>query len=189
MAMAMKKKLLTLVVPFMHRGTGETRSLLLGRKLRGFGEGLLNGFGGKLENGEGVCDAAVRELQEECGVRVSIDRMRTSRCGRIHFLFHANDDDAGDAGNGLQKSEPALWEVHVFFLRFNDMDVAQIGPSDEMEPEWFEETKIPYTYAPSLDSLAYACIHKDNSEHARTHKREREMEGGEGKRRQFSLWR
>ena len=44
------------------------RQLLLGRKKRGFGEGKWNGFGGKLEPGETVEEAAVRELQEESGV-------------------------------------------------------------------------------------------------------------------------
>lgn len=37
--------------------------LLLGRKLRGFGEGYLNGFGGKVEPGETIEAAAAREVR------------------------------------------------------------------------------------------------------------------------------
>jgi 8-oxo-dGTP pyrophosphatase MutT (NUDIX family) len=45
-------------------------SVLLGRKKRGFGEGKVNGFGGKVEAGETVIEAAVREMQEESGLTV-----------------------------------------------------------------------------------------------------------------------
>ena len=39
--------------------------MLLGMKKRGFGTGKWNGFGGKVEVGETVADAAQRELEEE----------------------------------------------------------------------------------------------------------------------------
>ena len=57
-------KLLTLVVVRDRGG----RRVLLGKKLRGFGAGYFNGFGGKVEAGETVVEAAHRELQEEAGV-------------------------------------------------------------------------------------------------------------------------
>ncbi len=40
-------------------------------KKRGFGEGRWNGFGGKVNEGEGVEEAAKRELEEEVGVIVN----------------------------------------------------------------------------------------------------------------------
>jgi len=43
-------------------------SLLLGLKMRGFGVGKWNGFGGKVERGESIRQAAVRECKEEAGV-------------------------------------------------------------------------------------------------------------------------
>ena len=38
--------------------------VLLGEKKRGWMTGILNGFGGKLEPGEGILEAAKRELRE-----------------------------------------------------------------------------------------------------------------------------
>ena len=42
--------------------------VLLGEKKRGFGEGFWNGFGGKVDAGESVDEAALRELREEAGI-------------------------------------------------------------------------------------------------------------------------
>ncbi len=43
--------------------------LLLIRKKRGLGMGKINGPGGRLEQGESYLDAAIRETQEEVGIR------------------------------------------------------------------------------------------------------------------------
>ena len=59
--MSIPKKLLTLV--FLREG----EKVLLGMKKRGFGEGKWNGFGGKVEAGETIIEAAAREVKEECG--------------------------------------------------------------------------------------------------------------------------
>ncbi len=42
----------------VHQGS----RLLLGKKKRGFGEGYYNGFGGKVEAGESIDEAASREV-------------------------------------------------------------------------------------------------------------------------------
>eukprot|EP00850_Spirogloea_muscicola_P021343 SM000245S08182 [mRNA] locus=s245:67320:74880:+ [translate_table: standard] len=55
-AAAARPKLLTLAL--VHEGG----RVLLGRKKRGFGEGYYNGFGGKVEPGETVEGAAIREV-------------------------------------------------------------------------------------------------------------------------------
>uniref|UniRef100_A0A8C7H202 Oxidized purine nucleoside triphosphate hydrolase n=1 Tax=Oncorhynchus kisutch TaxID=8019 RepID=A0A8C7H202_ONCKI len=54
-------KLLTLVQP---------GRVLLGMKKRWFGAGKWNGFGGKVQPGETIEEAARRELQEESGLTV-----------------------------------------------------------------------------------------------------------------------
>lgn len=45
--------------------------VLFGVKKRGFGKGKLVGVGGKVDKGETVEEAAVRETQEEIGVKVT----------------------------------------------------------------------------------------------------------------------
>ena len=59
-----QRKVLTLVL------LREDNRVLLGMKKRGFGAGKWNGFGGKLEAGETVVEAAAREVREECGYDV-----------------------------------------------------------------------------------------------------------------------
>ena len=67
-----KRKVLTLVL------LREDNRVLLGMKKRGFGAGKWNGFGGKLEPGETVVEAAAREVQEECGLTVNTTDLGTA---------------------------------------------------------------------------------------------------------------
>ena len=69
---SLTRKVLTLVL------LREESRVLLGLKKRGFGAGKWNGFGGKLEPGETVVEAAAREVKEECGLTV-----KTSDLGKI----------------------------------------------------------------------------------------------------------
>jgi 8-oxo-dGTP pyrophosphatase MutT (NUDIX family) len=64
METTIKPKILTLCL------TKEDGMILLGMKKRGFGEGRWNGFGGKVEEGETIVEAAIREMKEESGLTV-----------------------------------------------------------------------------------------------------------------------
>ncbi|KAJ2629167.1 hypothetical protein H4R22_003483, partial [Coemansia sp. RSA 1290] len=55
-------RLYTVIFPFERSSDGVGR-VLLGLKKRGLGEGLWNGFGGKLETGETLYACAQRELE------------------------------------------------------------------------------------------------------------------------------
>ncbi|KAG4070235.1 hypothetical protein HA402_003925 [Bradysia odoriphaga] len=68
-----QNKLFTLVFVF----DDDKQRLLLGLKKRGFGLGKYNGFGGKVEENESIDDAALRELNEECGLSVSDSNARS----------------------------------------------------------------------------------------------------------------
>lgn len=110
------KKLLTLCI--VH----QEPKILLGMKKTGFGQGRWNGFGGKVEEGESVEEAARRELQEEVGITVK----DIQRLGVIDFSW---------------RDKPLDLEVHIFkALNF----FGEPTESNEMKPQWFETDKIPF---------------------------------------------
>lgn len=99
--------------------------ILLGMKKRGFGSGKFNGFGGKVEQGERIVDAASRELFEESGVKVLSSALIKS--AELSFRFPHKPE----------------WDqvVHVFTATsWEGLPVE----SDEMLPEWFALDKIPF---------------------------------------------
>ena len=112
------KKILTLCVVY------DEKRILLGMKKRGFGMGRWNGFGGKVEEGESIEAAAVRELKEEAGITAHDIKKR----GVLHFSF------ADNATEHL--------EVHVFTT---NSFAGKPQESDEMNPRWFFHADIPYT--------------------------------------------
>lgn len=111
------KKILTLcmVATDMH--------VLLGMKKRGFGAGRWNGFGGKVEEGESIERAAVREVEEE----VSLTPTAMSKIGILEFSF---------------ESEPIVLEVHIFKVTGF---VGEPKESDEMKPQWFAWSDVPFS--------------------------------------------
>uniref|UniRef100_UPI00358F022F oxidized purine nucleoside triphosphate hydrolase isoform X1 n=2 Tax=Myxine glutinosa TaxID=7769 RepID=UPI00358F022F len=96
--------------------------ILLGMKKRGFGVGRWNGFGGKVEQGESIEDAAKRELWEESGLKSEA----LEKVGRIEYEF------TGDT---------TTLEVHVFRTEHFDGEPTE---SDEMRPRWFDLENIPF---------------------------------------------
>jgi 8-oxo-dGTP pyrophosphatase MutT (NUDIX family) len=97
-------------------------NILLGMKKKGFGQDRWNGFGGKVEPGESIEAAAVREMREESGVEVSNLQER----GIITFEFEDGQDPV---------------EMHIFEPgRFS----GEPAESDEMRPAWFLCDDIPF---------------------------------------------
>jgi 8-oxo-dGTP diphosphatase len=100
------------------------RQVLLGRKVRGFGKGLIMAPGGHVEPGESVEAAAVREAQEDVGITVS-----ESDVDRIAVLTYRFP------------SRPELDAVvHAFSARQWSGEVAS---SDELDPVWFSVSELP----------------------------------------------
>ena len=99
--------------------------ILLAMKKRGFGEGKWNGVGGKVEKGESLVDAAVRELQEEIAVHTEPHHLE--EVADIEFLFDGQPD----------------WNqhMHVFVARTWKGEPQE---SDEMAPQWYVHADIPY---------------------------------------------
>ncbi|MDO8566348.1 MAG: 8-oxo-dGTP diphosphatase [Candidatus Moranbacteria bacterium] len=98
-------------------------NILLGMKKRGFGVGKWNGFGGKVESGETIEEAAKRETLEECGIVIR----NMEQVAINEFQFE-------------NKMEEIL-EVHVFRA---DTFSGEPIETEEMRPEWFAFADIPY---------------------------------------------
>ncbi|CAL8122314.1 unnamed protein product [Orchesella dallaii] len=124
-----KRKVMTLA--FLSRDD----EVLLGLKKRGLGEGLWNGFGGKVDPGEDIVDAAVREVKEECGLSVLPEDME--KFAIIHFEF---------------VDDPVILEVHVFrCTKFS----GAVEESEEMSPKWFPRNNVPHSQMWRDDEVWY----------------------------------
>jgi mutator protein MutT len=110
-------KLLTLCVIY------RDGQILLGMKKRGFGMGLWNGFGGKVQEGETIEQAAVRELQEEAQITPQNLQAR----GILTFRY----------GN-----DSKVLEVHLFSASKFEGEPVE---TEEMRPQWFKLDTINYT--------------------------------------------
>ncbi|KAI9062227.1 hypothetical protein FKP32DRAFT_865614 [Trametes sanguinea] len=96
--------------------------ILLGYKKRGFGQGLWNGFGGKVDPGETAAQAAVRELQEEAGITAPLQL-----CGKLFFVIEGVD---------------AAFDLSVYSAYEYSGTITE---TEEMRPEWFsiQDTLLP----------------------------------------------
>lgn len=97
--------------------------ICLGLKKRGFGAGNWNGYGGKLEEDEGLSAAAVREIEEEA--QVYVGEQHLEKVALVEFIF--------EDGKHLQ--------VHIYFARVWTGDPTE---TEEMMPKWFTFDEIPY---------------------------------------------
>ncbi len=76
------------VLCLLQRGPAPRREVLLGCKLRGFGQGKFVLPGGKLEPGESAAEAAARELAEETGLAAAPEALQD--IATIRFTFPAS---------------------------------------------------------------------------------------------------
>jgi mutator protein MutT len=99
--------------------------ILLAMKKRGFGSDRWNGVGGKVEAGETMEQAMVRETQEEIGVTpLTWDKVA------IHDFEMDSDSD-----------KP--WHMHVHAYICTEWEGEPIE-TEEMAPQWFKLSDIPY---------------------------------------------
>ena len=109
--------------------------VLLAMKKRGFGEGRYNGAGGKPEPGESVEEAAIREAEEE--VVVTPTGLVKVAVLNFYFLKIPIEDNWNQ-------------QVQVFFACEWRGEPTE---TDEMRPEWFKQTGLPFDQMWSDDPL------------------------------------
>jgi len=99
--------------------------LLLAMKKRGFGAGRWNGVGGKLEPGETIEQALVRECQEEIGVTPT----KYHKIAEHDFTLDSERDGA--------------WHMYVHTYLCTGWEGEPVE-TEEMAPQWFTLDDIPY---------------------------------------------
>lgn len=110
--------------------------ILLGMKKRGFGAGRYNGFGGKVETGESISEAAIRELGEEVGLVPAT----LKQVGLLTFTFADKED---------------VLDVYVFQV---SAYTGEPQESDEMRPQWFSKEHIPFASMWADDELWFPYL-------------------------------
>ena len=98
--------------------------ILLGKKKRGFGTGYFNGFGGHVENGETIEDAAYREVREE----ILVEPRNLKKRGVLNFFFSGG---AGSASGGEHMPEELEGTVakYAFVTKSQNFERGEVGIS------------------------------------------------------------
>jgi len=122
------RKFLTLIYVF----DKDKKTVLLGRKARGFGEGKWNAFGGKFDPNidKTIKLSARRELEEECNLQVPEHLLKQD--GILFFQYPEN-------------LEKRLFQVHCFSVDYNKLPTDSIPTaSEEMNPiKWYSKQEVP----------------------------------------------
>jgi 8-oxo-dGTP diphosphatase len=105
-------------------GEGGRRQVLLGRKKRGFGAGMIMGLGGKAGPGETDAACAIHEVREEAGI--AVDPGSLAWRAELSFVF---------------PSRPELDAVVTVF--FGREWSGEARESEEMAPQWFDAGSLP----------------------------------------------
>jgi 8-oxo-dGTP diphosphatase len=122
------------------------QEVLLGLKKSGFGAGYYTGIGGKVEEEKDrtskeqlllsvAKNGAIREIDEEIGVKVSLEQLQPM--GVLRFYFpHVHDE---------------RWNQEVYVFIANTWQGEPFPKEDasgviEIVPQWFKRAKVPYEH-------------------------------------------
>ena len=105
------------------------QEVLLGMKKRGFGAGKWNGYGGKVQVGESIAKAFLRELSEESGLTATESSLE--QIAYLEFFF----------------LEKPIFACTTFVLHSWS---GKPQETDEMLPKWFSIDSLPRRRPKSL---------------------------------------
>lgn len=110
--------------------------VLLIRKLRGHGAGLVNAPGGKLDPGETPFCCAVRETREEVGIDVEAERVR--ELGELRFLDLDGSRIRGWVfrADGIRATAVTTAEAIPFWALMTAIPYASMWPGDRFWLPW-----------------------------------------------------
>ena len=105
------------------KSDGRITDICLAMKKRGFGTGRWNGAGGKVRDSESIQEAVIRETREEIGVPPK----NLLKVAELSFSFPHNPS----------------WDqmVHTYF---SEEWSGELSESEEMKPQWFSVSEIPF---------------------------------------------
>ncbi|NUR25909.1 MAG: NUDIX domain-containing protein, partial [Catenulispora sp.] len=107
-------------------GLGGRPEVLMGLKKTGFGAGLVNCPGGKLEAGETPAEAVARELEEETGMTVAVAALVPA----ADLVFRFPD-------------VPEWGDLRLHFFTATEF-AGEPRESEEIAAGWLPEAEIPY---------------------------------------------
>lgn len=101
-------------------------NVLLGYKKSGFGKGYYLGIGGKVEENETVEEGALREFEEEVGVKIKLSALK--KMAVLDFYFSHIPDESWNQ------------QVHAYIV--TDWE-GEPKETEEIKPVWFNKDRLP----------------------------------------------
>jgi len=123
--------------------------VLLGLKTKKIGAGCRNGYGGGIEEGETIINAAIRELEEETGKKVGNTFITTSPryLEKVAIIDFENTKSDGIS---------FICRVHFFIVR---KWIGEAVDTDEMtDPQFFKIDDLPLSQMLPADSKYFPLI-------------------------------
>lgn len=120
------------------------RKVLLGFKTRKIGAGCWNGYGGGIENGESIIDCAIRELEEESGLKADSSNLEKVAIAEFHN----------------EKSDGTVFvsKVHFFLVKDWQGEPSLTLDGAMITPTFFDIDNLPYDQMMPADREFFPLI-------------------------------